>query len=98
MSGLLTSRMPHALRNVGDGEYVRELAEIMKQNNAAVQNTVNSQSDAQNNGLLVVIPNSNELAAYRSAFEQWYMENIFIISLVQWAFIFLIILKLSKQN
>lgn len=98
MSGLLTSRMPHALRNVGDGEYVRELADIMKQNKTTAQNAVAPQSNDKDSGFVVVIPSGNELAAYGSVFEQWYMENLFIISLVQWAFIFLIILKLSKQN
>lgn len=98
MSGLLTSRMPHALRNVGDGEYTRELAQIMSQPMPTTQDAVLVQPKDQNNGLVVVIPGGNELTAYSSAFEQWYMDNIFIISLVQWAFIFLIILKLSKQN
>ena len=33
-----------------------------------------------------------------SQFKAWYLENFFIISLIQWAIIILIVLRISRQN
>ena len=86
---------------IGDGLTALRIEELAAQ----IQNSADI-SNEEETALLtalkaVTIPEAattadNEITAYQKDFAAWYMSNLVVISVVQWLFIFFLVIKNSK--
>lgn len=71
---------------------IKNSIDISDEEEVALLAQLNKAAEPVNNAA----ENDKVITAYQKDFATWYMSNILVISLVQWLFIFFLVLKLSK--